>query len=243
MVFVLAPSLVQNQQITVSQGQEPDPFLPTPLPEVEYILPDLKLTPPNVMYIQNRGEQKILRFDTTFYNIGPGPMELLGTTNTDLQKTIATQTVHKKDGTTETREVGAFVYHPGHDHLHWHVDKYGQFQIYDLEQRLLAETDKFSFCIWDEHSAPEIIEGKPPTRKYTRCPRSNIQGLSVGWGDTYKAQVEGQEIDITGIPDGTYMVRSAINIDRKIMEKDYENNQATAIIKIAGNNIEIVDEP
>jgi hypothetical protein len=72
---------------------------------------------------------------------------------------------------------------------------------------------------------------------------NNKQGNSVGWGDTYPAYLEGQELDITNVGDGKYMVRSSVNADKNIIESDYSNNGASLYIEIKGNNLEIIDDP
>ena len=37
------------------------------------------------------------------------------------------------------------------------------------------------------------------------------QGITSGWGDWYYKQLVGQWIDITGVPEGDYIVRVSIN--------------------------------
>jgi hypothetical protein len=37
------------------------------------------------------------------------------------------------------------------------------------------------------------------------------QGITCGWGDWYYKQLVGQWIDITGVPEGEYIVRVSIN--------------------------------
>lgn len=246
-VFFVANS--QSQTFTLIRGSEGLPSLEvssvvaTPNPYADMLLPDMQLAPPKELYIVNSGGKKWLRFDTTFSNIGDGPMELVGEHDLDKGKTIATQRIKKKDGSVHEQVIGAFVYHPTHDH--WHVDRYGQFQIYTYglngeRRELLAQTDKFSFCLWDEHPFDLNMPNAPKTRQYPRCPE-NIQGNSVGWGDTYSASTPGQEIDITNIPDGNYLVRSVVNADNTIIEKDYLNNEAILYVKISGNRITVDD--
>lgn len=58
-------------------------------------------------------------------------MELIGETDKEQGVTIATQRIKKKNGTTEEMVIGEFVYHPGHGH--WHVDRYGLFQVYKYD--------------------------------------------------------------------------------------------------------------
>ena len=40
------------------------------------------------------------------------------------------------------------------------------------------------------------------------------QGITSGWGDWYYKQLGGQWIDITGVPEGDYIVRVTINLSK-----------------------------
>ena len=211
----------------------------------DLMLPDMQVSPPKQLYITNSGGVKELHFNTTFFNIGKGPLELIGESREEEGVTIATQIIDKSDGTKEEMIVGEFVFHPGHDH--WHVGNYAQFQLWRYDNsgnptEMVASTDKYSFCIWDEHPYDISLEGAPKVRQYPRCPK-NIQGNSVGWGDTYRADVEGQELDITGIEDGRYLAHSIVNAENTLLESEYANNTAALYVEIIGNSIRILDNP
>jgi hypothetical protein len=218
------------------------PTSPTPTPDPYgkgYLLPDMQISPLKQLYINDENGIRKIRFDTEFKNIGKGPLELIGTPDPANGVTIATQVLYREDGVTEKVKVGEFVFHTGHDH--WHVDRYAEFQLYTYDSDgnasdLIASTDKFSFCIWDEYPVDRTLENAPQVRQYPRCPE-NIQGNSVGWGDTYPAYIEGQELDITDIEDGSYLIISTINADRSLIESDYENNTTKMFVEINGYKI------
>ncbi len=63
----------------------------------------------------------------------------------------------------------------------------------------------------------------------------------MGWGDTYPAKLEGQELNITGIEDGKYLIRSGVNVEGKILESDYTNNFASLYVEIKGNTLIILE--
>ena len=244
-------SLIRGQQPETAQeivfpGLEttsPSPS-PTPDPTKNWLLPDMRASAPKQLYITSASGTKKMRFDTTFTNIGDGPLEMTGKNDEERGVTVATQRIKTKDETVEELQIGEFVYHPGHKH--WHVDRYALFELFSIDEagnpkEVLASTDKFSFCIWDEHTSDLSLPNAPQTRQYLRC-ITNIQGNSVGWGDTYTANIEGQEITIAGIPDGDYMVKSTVNADRSIIEKDYSNNSATLYINITGNSIRVIED-
>lgn len=209
--------------------------------ENNLLLPDLKLNPPGQLFIEESEEGRFILFDTAFINQGKGPLEVQGQPDDTGEKTKAVQKILKKDGTFEIRSLGEFILHPEHDH--WHIEKYSVFELWSLKggrekDKLLAATDKLSFCLWDEYEYDLKLENAPNERKYTGVCSNEVQGISVGWSDAYEADVEGQELNINDIPDGSYLLRSVINPDRKIVESDYNNNEATVIVKIEGADIE-----
>ncbi|MDD3498521.1 MAG: lysyl oxidase family protein [Candidatus Moranbacteria bacterium] len=214
----------------------------------ELLLPDLQIEKLKDVYIEIGSDgKKFLRFPGTFANRGDGPLELEGTRAIDIQKVRAMQNIYKKDKTMEKRFVGDFVFHP--DHNHWHFENFVEFGIYALKNdsepdQKLAGTGKLTFCIHDYAPLPENLPGKPDKAVYPWCDNyADIQGISVGWADTYVAEIPGQEIDITGIPDGKYAFRASIDPENLIMEKVEDNNFSFSLIEISGNNARIISDP
>lgn len=199
------------------------------------LLPDIIISSPGEIYIENIEGKKKIRFSTTFYNQGQGSLELIGKPDPE-QVVMATQRIITTDGSFIEREVGEFILHP--DHNHWHIEEYVVFQLWSKKNgergELLSTTKKMSFCIWDQEAFNLFLENAPQSPRYLSCD-SEIQGLSVGWSDTYLASVEGQELDITSVSDGNYLISAEINPDKKILESDYANNEVIIEININGN--------
>ena len=65
--------------------------------------------------------------------------------------------------------------------------------------------------------------------------------MSVGWGDTYTSNLAGQEIDITGLPNGDYYLTIDVDPDGRILESNNGNNSSTIVIRITGSSVAIVD--
>ncbi len=84
---------------------------------------------------------------------------------------------------------------------------------------------KQGFCL--EDSRPYPINNQPPGPPvYQNCFAN--QGLSVGWADVYDAQLPCQYVQITGLPEGFYVLEDQVNPEHAFPESDYTNN-ATAI--------------
>lgn len=58
------------------------------------------------------------------------------------------------------------------------------------------------------------------------------QGLTRGWEDVYDKSLDCQWLDVTGIKPGTYVMRAAVNRNRKLKERNYRNNSFTVRITI-----------
>jgi len=53
-----------------------------------------------------------------------------------------------------------------------------------------------------------------------------------GYGDDYVPRLEGQSIDITGLPAGRYALRHRVNVDRALRESDYGDNSAEVLFQL-----------
>lgn len=235
------PVSVQGTQSTEESGDEGTQPETTSLAVVpvrdDLLLPDLSIVPPKELYIAGSASNKLLRFSTTFVNLGPGPLEIFGHQDYENELTYAAQYIYAKGAPGVYQDIGSFELHPTHNH--WHVDNHVQYQLWSIaedgsKKEMLSDTGKFSFCIWDEHTYDLTIEGAPQTREYTFVCNADRQGMSVGWGDTYAARVDGQELDITDIPDGEYILYYDVNPDRKIYETTFDNNTGQIRIRITG---------
>jgi hypothetical protein len=208
----------------------------------DLLLPDLTILPPTQLRISNNQGSKILRFDTTFVNLGPGALEIFGHHDVDNEVTFATQYIYAQGAHGEFVYIGTFEYHP--THKHWHLENHVEYQLWSAvegeKQELLAVTDKMSFCLWDEATYDLTIENAPQNRTYTSNCDQKTQGVSVGWKDTYHSGIDGQELGITDVLDGVYILRYGVNPDHKIYEVDYENNWGEIMIKIEGFRVEIL---
>lgn len=203
----------------------------------DLLYPDLSIKPPAELYIAGTANSKQLRFSTTFVNLGPGPLEVLGHADLGNNLTHAAQYIYALGAPGEYKNIGSFELHPTHSH--WHVNdhvRYSLWTIDDQNQKLeqVADTGKMSFCLWDEHTNDLSIPNSPQSRVYGFTCDSIRQGMSVGWGDTYQAKVEGQELDITNLPNGEYLLEYNVNPDKKIYEATYSNNIGQTKIRIDG---------
>lgn len=214
-------------------------------PERDLLLPDLITLPPTDLSIRiNPADQhKLLRFTNSIMNIGPGVMELLGATNPDTGKMTVTQHLYDTEGSTENLVVGEFFFHPEHDH--WHLGNFARYDVLSLGpdgslDSVVAFSNKVSYCLRDD--ARSDIPSAASRQTYTSCDHE-IQGISVGWIDIYREHLPGQSIDITSLSNGVYALRSIVDPENNLRDKNPTNNTVILYIAIEGNRVSIVESP
>lgn len=130
------------------------------------------------------GYRRLLRFDTVVMNRGDGDL-IVG------------------DRTDPKNPYAKYFYFHG-CHGHYHISDFSVYELLHLDGvTLAAQGTKQGFCFEDSFK----YEGGGKSNGYD-C---NYQGITSGWGDWYYKQLVGQWIDITGVPEGEYIVRVTLN--------------------------------
>jgi hypothetical protein len=170
-----------------------------------------------------------LRFSVTTANLGDGPLEFIGG-ETGRGKQNIYQRIYLSDGTSYDRRVGAYVWHPEHNHIH--VENYAEYTLQALNAAGNSKRtgQKTSFCVMDTDRVSTIGSSQP---HYTTCD-ATVQGMSVGWGDTYHSLLAGQEIDMTGLPDGDYTLTVVADPLGRLQEATTADNRSCIKLRIAG---------
>jgi hypothetical protein len=194
-------------------------------------LPDIIEEIPKHLGIWNVQQHEVLRFTTTHWNFGDGPLQVhgggqVGPCEIDgvayPQCTIATQEILDAAGdVVATQPAGVSLFHP--EHNHWHQDAVAEFAIRTSPdgppvggQTILKTT----FCLIDSDMSKDV---KGSDKTYSDC-NGDLQGISVGWGDEYHHSTQGQAIDITGLPAGIYYLTQEADPDGHWLELDDTNN-------------------
>lgn len=214
--------------------------------------PDLQTLPPTDLRIQidSATGKKLLRFSNWIVNRGKGALEVAPVNNSD-GTTDAYQRLYSHDSSgnwyvISTAFVGKFVFHPQHNH--WHFEDFADYQFRNtaadgsMGNTILSQSSKVSFCIRDDYlTDPGLSHAQGQT--YMDCNQVNPQGLSVGWTDLYTWDLEGQSVDISGIPDGTYWLRSNADPANLLNEGGgaaEDNNMGTRKVRIKGTSVTVI---
>jgi lysyl oxidase len=173
-----------------------------------------------------------LRFSTTSWNNGAGPLELrAGETDPVGNRQNVYQRVYLSDGGFYDRLAGIFVWHPEHSHFHFEDYAIYTLQPFDAPGGSQRTSSKTTFCVMDTTMINTSLPGAPGSRVYETC-GATIQGMSVGWGDTYASNLPGQSINFTGNPSGDYKLIIEIDPKKRLIESSEEDNISCVLLRI-----------
>ena len=207
------------------------------------LYPDLRTVVPTQLQLVNAQQRETLRFSNGVANTGPGPWAVRpeppvrdATTTTTAVQEVRDSGARYRCGAqpqriTECYNVvsehiaGTFVFHPAHNH--WHIGDVALFEIRKGGPSAAIvgpNAIKTTFCLIDWY---KLDDNAPrPERTFQDCATS-FQGVSAGWVDQYHQALEGQSLDLTGVPDADdYYLVSTSNFARRFLESDYANNAA-----------------
>ncbi|OGC84340.1 hypothetical protein A3F55_01575 [Candidatus Adlerbacteria bacterium RIFCSPHIGHO2_12_FULL_53_18] len=205
------------------------------------VIPNLKALPASDIRLAQSGSSTLLRFSTTGWNDGVGPLEVFaGEIDRENGKQNVYQRIYNTDGTVSREPlVGSFIWHEAHNHFHFE-----DYATYTLQLAgAPGASDRFgqktTFCIMDTTRMNTKLSGAPKRPVYDTC-GSVVQGMSVGWGDTYGYQLAGQEIDVTGLADGDYKLIIELDPKDKLDETNEGDNVSIIDIRISNGTVSVI---
>ncbi|HEV3364997.1 MAG TPA: lysyl oxidase family protein, partial [Acidimicrobiia bacterium] len=208
-----------------------------------------------------QGARRCLRFDQVIANVGEGPFELryrMDGMATDQQ---LRQRIFASDGSFQEVTVDTYEFHP--THAHFHYKNFGQAFLHrirpDGSLELVREGRKNGFCMvdvqntrfgLDDHGLPYKGEA-PRAYNFPRCNAPTerdahgtymVNGISVGWADIYNWYLADQYIEISGVPDGLYVIETTANPIRTVHEISFDDNTALSTIRLQGDTVTLVGD-
>ena len=206
------------------------------------LLPNIEALPATELRLETVDGRIYLRFTTTTWNSGLGPLELVaGPVDTGSGKQQVLQRVYSSDGSTNTFQAGWFAWHDLHGHFHF--DDYAIYSLrpVDRPESVARQSSKTTFCVIDTDRIDHKLPGAPKRSVYNSC-GTGIQGMSVGWGDAYRYYLAGQSFDITGLPDGDYILRVGADPLDRIAETDESaaDNTSEITLRLFEGTVELL---
>lgn len=207
------------------------------------LLPDLRTVVPTHLNLVNEHQQDILRFSNGIANTGAGPWALRPEPPPGEATTVVSAVQEFRDSgafykcgeqpkqVTECYNVvsekvaGTFEFHPAHNH--WHIGDVALFEVRKGSPTgpiVGGNSIKTTFCLIDWYKLDD--NARTAERVFFSC-YTSFQGISSGWVDQYHQATEGQQLDLTGVPnaDDYYLVSTA-NHAGIFTESSYTNNTA-----------------
>ena len=212
-------------------------------------LPDLEQEPPSGLVLTSGAlsghpGRYYLGFRSAVRNVGAGPLLISGRRASRRTPTMrATQLIQGAGGAVKrVPGVGRLRYVASPGHHHWHLLEFDRYTLRRVGsgKQVPRRDRKTGFCLGDRFRAlAPLAAPASPTPTFTsncglgRPGRLTMnEGISVGYGDDYPANLEGQLIEITGLPDGRYELTHAVNSGHGLRELSYANNAASMLLSL-----------
>jgi hypothetical protein len=203
------------------------------------LLPDFDQRAPSDLEIAGGSGRFLLGFTSLVDNVGLGPSELVGVRAPGQPRMIGTQRVRLSNGKVRTYAgVAQFRYTNSPPHHHWHLMRFDSFELRTLDGRTLERDRKSGFCLADHWgAAPGHWPGRRPhflgdCEQYHPEAKRVVMGTTPGYTDRYPAFFHGQNVDITGVPAGTYVLMHRVNASMRLHELRYDNDAASVRIRL-----------
>jgi lysyl oxidase len=205
--------------------------------------------------IDESGAHVCLRFDQVLGNIGTGPLDIrfdqpAGSTPHDDAQVPVRQRIYRSDGSFREVASGSVIWHAIHQH--YHFDGFAQSRLWrsDIHGRRvgsapIATGEKVSFCIattninpdyWakrafgaDAYPAPDCLSPDSTSGGLDHFK----QGMSVGWTDEYNWFLPGQYVEVSGVPDGDYVLDTTVDPTNRLIESDKTNNCGAVRVRLS----------
>jgi hypothetical protein len=192
------------------------------------LLPDVRPRAAKEVVVENYGGRRLLRFSSTWFNIGEGALQV--GFNSSTYGDVA-QIINRADGTRKSVKSAAQPTTEAGNHYHTHLEDMSEMTLYKANAdgtagARVSRHHKVSFLLTetDGDIAPLFDPEGRQRRRAESAPNRTVQGFGVGRGDTYGAGLEGQEFDITALPPGTYILRMNFDPNNRIAEEVESNN-------------------
>jgi len=198
------------------------------------------------------GAQNCLRFDQVIANVGKGPVEMEhlvpnGDVIEEDEEYPVQQRIFNTDGSYEDQPAGTVEFHGTHGHFHyssfanselWASNAQGD----KIGSAPVSAAQKVSFCMADISMDAWGEKGDGPRTYFAPdCifPAFNDaagdhyrQGIQSGWADIYEWYVPDQYLEVTGVSNGFYLLKSCADPFNEIEEEDETNNCVTNHIRL-----------
>jgi TolB protein len=208
--------------------------------------PDFDQRTPSGLAIQSSNGRYLLGFTSASDNVGLGPLSIVASRPSHAVPNMrAAQRVRVARGAKTYPGIGFLHFTIAFPHMHWHLMDFQRYELRRASDHALVVRDRKSgFCLADHWAHVRgVVPGKPrhPVFK-SNCGQHEpdalaiSEGTSVGYTDRYPAWFHGQNLDITRVPAGVYVLVHRTNPELALRELRYENNAASVRLRLERPN-------
>ena len=206
--------------------------------------PDLDQRPPTDLSFQRtQSGHFLLGFTSASDNVGLGPLSIVASRPSRAVPTMrASQRVRMIGGGAKTySSVGFLRYTIARPHQHWHLMDFQRYELRRAGDHSLVVADRKSgFCLADHWGIAGQVAGRVRhavfhgnCKQFEPDALAVAQGTSVGYTDRYPAYFHGQNLDVTRVPPGVYVLVHRANGEMPLEELRYENNAASLRVRFS----------
>jgi hypothetical protein len=201
------------------------------------LVPNIEALPAFSIGLDSTGSR--LLFSTETWNSGAGPLELRAGSGSSAGQNVY-QRIYRSDGSFSDRLAGTFTFHP--EHSHFHFDQYAEYRLQPAGAPGASDriSNKTTFCVMDTDLVDGSLPGAPSQPRYTSC-SATVQGMSVGWGDTYVRTLAGQSIDVSGLAEGDYRLVIVADPRNRIVETNESDNSSCVLIHLRPASVTVLN--
>ena len=224
----------------------------TTKPPARITMPDLQIMVPTDAFSigQNTdtGDTQ-LQFTHITWNAGAGPFVITPHFNRRTGISTFTQTIYKSRGGTNWSKAYKVnlsttgIFDPPSDYRY-------PLTSFTLNQpnsdgtpssTIVATSPKTDYCITTDFTVWNVPNGPSPPQSDCTKPNKPL-GFAVGYGDEYDQTDNGQPIDLTGVPDGTYILRGVVDPEHVLTESNPDNNVVDTELQITGTTVSVLSQ-
>jgi len=208
--------------------------------------PDLRMGTPQQVYVQRTpAGRTLLRSRNRLQNRGAGPLSLHSERDADESTMSVRQRIYREGARGHiSRFTDArldFWRIPGQGG-YWKVRNPAEFQVWTMgpERRMVREGEKSRFCMRDlfRRTGEGPRRAVFPACAQDRSDRSNRQGISVGWDESYPAGYFEQYVDVSGLR-GCFKLWHIADPNDRFDESDETNNAAGVIVGLRDGRVRV----
>jgi hypothetical protein len=137
---------------------------------------------------------------------------------------------------------GTMLFDSAPDEQEWHFQQFAQYRLLDASKTSAVLSHKEAFCIAPTDGYDLLRPGAvwQPNQFGLggNCGQATAlwvqEQLPLGWADTYSQSLDGQNFNVTDLPNGTYFIEVIANPEKVLHETNMANNVSLRKIILGG---------